>query len=482
MSAGNRCGRLLGVVADDLTGATDIGSMSAKAGHVTHVLTDAEDIPASAVCVLDTDSRFDDPPTAYAKVHAATTALRITGYERFHKKTCSVFRGNVGVEFDAMLDALSEEFAVVVLGFPKNGRTTVEGVHFVNGVRLEESPFRHDPVHPMRSSILIDILGAQTARRVASLGHEVVSEGPVALADALCAERERGGYVVVDVVDQAALAAIAEACERLEVRVLCGASGLLEELAKLWPAPADRGVATRLEEPLAGSVGVLVVAGSLTPQTLTQVNHAADAGVATHTLDTLDVFSATAAERAVASLASLAATELERGESVLIKADNRSDAVRATQAAGAERGHDHAGTGRLVSQTLAQIVASCREPSGLSRLVVAGGDTSAAVCRRLGITRLRVLGEVAPGVPACLALAGQPHSDGPVTEDLRAPDLRAPEMRAAAPLVAVFKSGSFGGPGFLVEAVAHLQSAYSPGASSKTTGLEVTIDGSSKDA
>ena len=106
--------------------------------------------------------------------------------------------------------------------------------------------------------------------------------------------------------------------------------------------------------------------------------------------------------------------------------------MSATQSAGAALGHGKAATGRLVSAALARTAELCREQAGVERLVVAGGDTSAAVCRALGVDALRVLGEVAPGVPACEALVG-------------------------GPLLAVFKSGSFGGERFLVDAVAHLR-------------------------
>ncbi|HZJ09691.1 MAG TPA: four-carbon acid sugar kinase family protein [Trueperaceae bacterium] len=443
---------ILGVVADDLTGATDVGSMSAKAGHLTYVYRHVYAHGSfhggrhGAVCVLDTDSRLNDTETAYAKVFEATKALRAAGCERFHNKTCSVFRGNVGPEFDAMLDALGAEFAVVVLGFPKNGRTTVDGVHYVNGVRLEDSPFRHDPVHPMTQSRLVDILSAQTQRRVSSIGHEVVAGGEVALTAAIAAERERGGYLILDVVDQAALATIAAALVAADVRVSCGASAVVEELALAWPAPTDPGAATRLVAPLDGSScgpsGVLVVAGSLTPQTAEQIEWARDAGIRTLTLDTTAVFSEAGAYQEVTRLARLAAEVVSRGDSVLVHADNRPQAVRSTQAAGAALGLDRAATGRLVSGALAQVADLCREHVGLTKLVVAGGDTSAAVCRRLGVHALRVLAEVAPGVPACEAFGGD-------AEDVGGSD--------AGRLIAVFKSGSFGGPKFLVTAVAHLQ-------------------------
>ena len=120
---------ILGIVADDVTGANDIGIMCAKAGYLTHVvMTDglAPETPAGIaepeVSILDTNSRLDDP-TAYRKVFAATQQLTAAGCRQFFNETCSVLRGNIGAEFDAMLDALGREFAIVVLGLPTPPRS-----------------------------------------------------------------------------------------------------------------------------------------------------------------------------------------------------------------------------------------------------------------------------------------------------------------------------------------------------------------------
>src|SRR5690242_17646742 len=155
----------MGVVADDITGSNDIGIMFAKHDYLTRVYSFREDTPSFVtsknnlntpdILILDTNSRLDPPQLAYDKVFAATHELQQAGCRQFHNKTCSVFRGNIGVEFDAMLDALGLEFAVVVLGFPKNGRTTVDGIHYVHGKRLEDSEFRRDPIHPMLRSDLV---------------------------------------------------------------------------------------------------------------------------------------------------------------------------------------------------------------------------------------------------------------------------------------------------------------------------------------
>jgi len=443
----------LGVVADDLTGATDAGSMTAKAGYLTHVYAHEafETAMGAEVCVLDTDSRFDEPSAAYAKVRRATEGLLAAGCRRFYKKTCSVFRGNVGAEFDAMLDALGEEFAVVVLGFPKNGRTTVDGVHRVAGVPLEHTAFRHDPVHPMTRSRLSDILEGQTRRPVAHLSHREVAKGAQPLARALSAARDRGGYLILDVVDQAALRSIAAAVTLAEVRVLCGASGLLEELALAWPSPEggtaapERHSSQRPDrgghgEPRIGVQGgpdtalgpILMIAGSLTPQTAAQVDQALASGIRVVELDTLRLLDERSARAAVDHAASAAAAELKQGRDVLVRSAADPARVSATQAAGASRGLAAGDTGRVVSAALSEVAARCADVGSFTGLIVAGGDTSAAVCRRLGLSAFRVGAEVAPGVPVCRTLA---------------------EPR----LGVVLKSGSFGSPDLLLRAAERLR-------------------------
>lgn len=426
---------ILGVVADDVTGAGDIGGMTATAGYPTRIHVAGDAVPGAAtltgadVTILDTDSRLDDAPVAYRKVHAATRALREAGCERFFNKTCSVFRGNVGAEFDAMLDALDEDFAVVVLGFPRNGRITRDGIHYVHGVRLEASPFRNDPIHPATRSDLVGILQAQTERRVGRLGHEVVAQGAVALREAITARRGRDNYLILDVVDGVALATIAHAVG--EVRVLCGASSLAEPLAAAWPPPTHTDPPPL---PPRDGLGVLCVAGSLTPQTAEQLAHLAARGVARVTLDPRRLFFRSEGEEEIARCVAACAAATARGDDAALRADSSPEAVVDARTAGAASGLPGHEAARRVSAGLAEVAARVRARVGLTRLVVAGGDTSAAVCRRLGVHTLRVREEIRPGLPSCLAEGGPP-------------------------LLLVLKSGSFGPPGFLAEAAAHLRDA-----------------------
>jgi uncharacterized protein YgbK (DUF1537 family) len=425
----------MGVVADDITGANDIGIMFARAGYQTHVYTTGIDggftfDPRGAaqpdICILDTNSRLDPPEVAYRKVLAATRLLREAGVRRFHKKTCSVFRGNIGAEFDAMLDALGHEFALVVLGFPKNGRTTIGGIHYVHGQRLEDSPFRDDPSHPMKRSNLVDILQSQTRRAVGLLDHTVVAQGAGVLRRAIEAGRAECNYLIVDVADQAALQVIARAAADLPV--LCGSSAIAEELPAVWgEVPAASEGAAR---PASGC-GVLVAAGSLTPQTRTQIAHLRDRGVATYELPAA-VLSPAEREGTIERLADDLAQAIGSGRDALFHSPNAPEAVAATREIGATAGLTSDEIARGITDAIADVAARVLDRTGADRLIVAGGETSGAVCGRLDISGLRIWREIQPGLPSCVSL-GSPHR------------------------WLVLKSGSFGSPDFLELAIGHLK-------------------------
>lgn len=428
---------IMGVVADDITGSNDIGSMFAKGGYLTHVYNypgagayaaQSGSVTPPDVAILDTNSRLDPPDVAYRKAFDATRELQAAGCTRFHNKTCSVFRGNIGVEFDAMLDALGLEFAVVILGFPKNGRTTINGIHYVHGVKLEESEFRNDPVHPMRQSNLVDILSAQTACRVGLIDHTVIAQGPDALRDAIAAARTSLNYAILDVTDQAALATIARAV--VDEPVLCGSSAIAEELPAVWTQPPtpERGHHVQRHDGL----GILCAAGSLMPQTAAQVEHLRRSGTPTFELNPLDLFEDESRAHATATLTAHMVTALQSGEDAVLHTTHDRDAVARIRAEGRRAGVTGTALSRLVSATLATIVAGTVAQTGQNRLLIAGGETSNAVCERLHVRGLRVWQEIQPGLPSCVTLTDPP-------------------------LLLVLKSGSFGSADFFTQAIQHLK-------------------------
>ena len=423
-------GTMIGIIADDITGANDIGIMFAKADWQTEVFPHPLNTKMGTflpnALVVDTNSRLDSYEQAYKKVFMSTIRLQSLGISQFFNKTCSVFRGNIGAEFDAMLDALESEFAVVVLGFPKNGRTTLNGLLYVHGKRLAESEFRFDPVHPMDESDLTVILQAQTKRKVASINIEVVEQGSKKLKQEIDKMRSQCNYLILDVKDQSSLKTIANAIK--EEKIICGASGIAEELAieinkgehRTWSNTVPK-----LE------TGVLCAAGSLMPQTYHQVEEMKRNGHPVFEMNSkllLSEHKNAHLEQLVTNLATL----LNEGKDVLVHSTNQPETVNETKRIGVELGFTNTTISRIVSESLAFVVDETCKRTNVNRLLLAGGETSASVCSKLGIKGLTVWKEIEPGLPSCISL----------NEPKR---------------MLVLKSGSFGSTDFFVKAINHLK-------------------------
>ncbi|WP_249306105.1 four-carbon acid sugar kinase family protein [Lederbergia citrea] len=427
---------MIGVVGDDITGSNDIGIMFAKSNYITDIFNYQEwDLKSDAakekrdVLILDTDSRFDQPEIAYEKVFEATMALKKAGAKQFFNKACSVFRGNVGAEFDAMLDALEEEFAIVVLGFPKNGRTTTEGTHYVYDKKLEESEFRNDPMHPMTKSNLVEMLQTQTKRKVGLIDYKVIQEGADALKPEIEKLKSQYNYIILDVTDQADLQTIAKAVH--DVKVICGSSALAEELPAVWTQKRNEVVQIDLPS-YANDKGLLCAAGSLMTKTADQIQYMREKGAIVLELNSLQLFDQDKRKHLLHTLTYQIIACIEQGADVILYSSNDFETVEQTKKAGLKLGYTNKEISMLVSSSIADIVQMVIERTGQKRLLVAGGDTSAAVCNKLGVSGMRVLKEIQPGLPSCVS-----HS--------------------IPAILLVLKSGSFGQPNFFEQAFEHLR-------------------------
>ena len=424
-------GKLIGIVADDITGANDIGIMYAKADWQADVYpypfsqSKMGTFPPD-VLIIDTNSRLDSYDEAYEKVTSSTEKLKQLGCKQFFNKTCSVFRGNIGAEFDAMLDVLESEFAVVVLGFPKNGRTTINGQHYVHGRKLADSEFRHDPVHPMKNSNLVEILQSQTKRKVAFVEVDIVDQGSEILKQEIEIMRTKCNYLLIDVRNQESLKIIASAIK--EEKVICGASGIAEELALVMNQTQKKEQSIKLPKL---DTGVLCAAGSLMPQTFRQVEEMKNRGLPVFELESRKLFSGQR-DAHIEELIKKLVTTLTKGEDVLVHSSNDTEVVKVTKQVAASLGYSNTEISRVVSESLAIVIDETVKRTNANRLLIAGGETSASVCSKLGIEGLRVWKEIEPGLPSCLSL-------------------NKPSM------MLVLKSGSFGSPDFFAKAIEHLK-------------------------
>lgn len=385
---------LLGCIADDFTGATDLASMLVRNGMATVQVIGVPDgpLPAADAVVVALKSRTAPPRQAVAESLAAAEALLAAGAKQLFFKYCSTFdsteQGNIGPVADALLKRLGAGFALACPAFPANGRSVFMGHLFVGQRLLNESGMENHPLTPMRDPDLVRVLGRQTDGAVGLVPFAVVEAGAAALRREMTKLAEAGRrYAIVDAVSDAHLLAIGEAAAAHPL--VTGGSGVAMGLPANFRAArllAERGDAATLP-PARGLCAV--VAGSCSRATLGQIGFARDHAPVLE----LDALATPDAAALAQQALDWAEGRLDAARPVVIAASAPPEKVAALQA---KLGRDAAGA--LVEEALAAIAAGLVARS-VTRLVVAGGETSGAVVSKLGVRALRIGGEIDPGVP-----------------------------------------------------------------------------------
>jgi 3-dehydrotetronate 4-kinase len=413
---------LLGCIADDFTGATDLAATLVREGMRTVQLIGVPDGPppdADAV-VVALKSRTIPAGDAVRQSLAALAWLQAAGCQQFFFKYCSTFdstdEGNIGPVADALVEALGCGFALACPAFPANGRSVFQGHLFVGQALLNESGMENHPLTPMRDANLVRVLSRQTDGMVGLVPFATVAKGADTIRLAMLALKEQGRrYAIVDAVTEDNLFAIGAAAASHPL--ITGGSGIAIGLPSNFrnsgalSAGGDAGALPSVE----GHAAVL--AGSCSRATLFQI------GAAREHLPTLELDALATPDAAALTAQALDWVDGKLGAApVVIAASAPPDRVAALQAA---LGRDAAGA--LVEDTMARIAAGL-VARGVRRLVVAGGETSGAVVSRLGVQRLRIGAEIDPGVPWTYAEGAGP------------------------PMLLALKSGNFGGRDFFAGA------------------------------
>jgi len=393
---------LLGAIADDFTGATDLANTLVRQGMRTVQLIG---VPGGAppgdvdAVVVALKTRTIPAAEAIEQSLAALRWLRAADTRQVFFKYCSTFdstdRGNIGPVADALLDALGADFTVFCPAFPENGRTIYRGYLFVGDVLLSESGMRDHPLTPMRDPSLLRVLGRQTPHKVGLVPLAAVTRG----ADAVRAEfarlrREGCRHAVLDAVLDADLLTLGEALADLPL--VTGGSGIALGLPENFRRAGALGISEGADRLPRIRGAAAVISGSCSTATLAQV---AAMRKARPTFDVDPI--ALASGEPVIQRALAWAEPLLADEPILISATAAPERVRAIQE---QLGRERAGA--LVEKALAGI-AQGLVARGARRLIVAGGETSGAIVQALGIKGLRIGSQIDPGVPWTASL-GEP--------------------------------------------------------------------------
>jgi 3-dehydrotetronate 4-kinase len=416
---------ILGVIADDFTGATDIAGMLVKNGMRT---IQTIGVPAEGTIPEDVDAvvvalktRSIVAQAAVEQSLAALGALQAAGCVRFFFKYCSTFdstdAGNIGPVGDALLDALNAGQSIYCPAFPENGRTIFYGHLFVGDVLLSDSHMRHHPLTPMTDASLVRVLARQTPHKVGLVPLKQVQAGSTSLRaalDKLAADGAR--HIVVDAVADTDLGIIGEAVG--DDVLVTGGSGVALGLPAAYRRRgllAHKAGADALPK-IEGAAAVL--AGSCSAATLGQIAAFKGAHLA------LDTDAICRGENVAAKALDWAKGRLGNGP-ILLSASDKPDAVKALQAK-----YGIEASSQAIERTMAALARGL-VGAGVGRLVVAGGETSGAVVGALDVTALRIGPEIDPGVPWTASVASKP-------------------------LLLALKSGNFGAPDFFTKAFERL--------------------------
>lgn len=388
---------LLGCIADDFTGATDLANnlvrngmrVSQTIGIPQHNLNSELD-----AVVVALKSRNLEPEAAIAQSLEALEYLLAQGAQQIFFKYCSTFdstpKGNIGPVTEALMRALGTNFTIATPAFPDNGRSVFKGYLFVGDQLLSESGMRDHPLTPMTDANLVRVMQAQCQHQVGLIEYQTVLAGADAISSRITHLKASNAKIaIVDAVTNDDLYRIAPALKDLPL--ITGGSGIAIGL------PANFGLrahpASSKLPPASGYQAI--VSGSCSQATNLQVKSFKSSGGEMYAVNPLTL-NEKSVEQILQEILTWAEPRLSRGP-VLIYSSASPDQVKEVQS---QLGVQAAGS---AIENLLGLVAKGLVALGVRQLLVAGGETSGACVKALGIDQMQIGQQIDPGVPWCYA-------------------------------------------------------------------------------
>jgi uncharacterized protein YgbK (DUF1537 family) len=424
---------LLGCIADDVTGATDLALTLVRGGMRTEQIIGVPDastpVPDCDAIVVALKSRTCPVSEAVNDSLAAARWLKENGAKQLFFKYCSTFDskddGNIGPVADALMDFTGAVMAIACPAFPTNGRIIKNGDLYVGDVLLSDSGMRNHPLTPMTDSNLVRILGRQTKHGVGLVDWKTVRKGPKDIKQALAdLAKNNHHYAIVDAINDHDLEHIGTACA--DHPLITGGSGVALGLPENFRQQGTLKSVT-LPKPPAVKGRSAVLSGSCSEMTLSQLAHTQSKTDWPH--HRIDASSVEDPHQVIAEILDWAQQQTADTPIVIYSSAAADEIAKLHEKIGRER------SGELIEQIISGIAAGLL-PQGVTRFVLAGGETSGAVLQALNIKSLRIGPEIDPGVPWTEAVTEAQH-----------------EPRLALTL----KSGNFGAEDFFVKALKMLE-------------------------
>jgi uncharacterized protein YgbK (DUF1537 family) len=330
---------MIAVIADDLTGAAELGGIGLRRGLAVRVCMEVPAVTQAGLLVIATDTRSMGRADAAAEMEKVTRQVMELKPEWIYKKTDSVLRGYVVDEIGAQLRALGLQRCLLVPANPSLGRTIHNGQYFINSQPIHQSSFSTDPEFPVASPNVLDMLVSREVQ-VSTVG-SVLPES---------------GIVVGEVQENIDLRHWAREID--ENTLLAGAAGFFEAILE------SKGVEGRSEESVP-EIGkpLLFVSGTTFDKSRRILGSAGD---------TVRYMPVDAEE--------IARLLREEGRAIVaIKPQSREDP-------------------HVLKDRMADLVSTVLSKTRVAELIIEGGSTAYAIFKATGIRTFIPMEELAPGV------------------------------------------------------------------------------------
>ncbi|MFV9567059.1 four-carbon acid sugar kinase family protein [Thermoanaerobacter mathranii] len=382
------------VIADDFTGSNDTGVQLVKHGYYVITLIGTAGVKkyedVADALVIDTETRSIPALVAYEKLKEISNIVGEYKEAVVYKKIDSTLRGNIGVEIKALREGLKPELTIFAPAFPKNGRTTEKGVHYLKGVPVDKTELARDPKNPVTTADVKKIL--EEGLKV-PVKHKVLEEISRDLRKDI--EKEMGEYDVFsfDAKTDDDLIKIATSVLDLGKKTLwVGSAGLAEALIASLEKKEKKNP-------------VLVIAGSVSQVTRRQVFKALeDSRIVLVKLDVKRALSHP--EEEIDRIRKIVLDFMNAAKDVIIASAAEEDAVSEALIAARGKGLSPQDTSEVLAQFLGEVACSIVEAKRPGGLVLTGGDTAIHVVKSLSTAGCRINSELEPGIPELVLIKG----------------------------------------------------------------------------
>jgi D-threonate/D-erythronate kinase len=354
---------MIAVIADDFTGAAEIGGVGIRNGFRVVIDTKVDREVETDILIIATDTRSQSSGQATALIKKTTQELLAFNPDFIYKKMDSILRGNVGDELLAQLRVSGKERALLIPANPVLKRTITDGIYYYEGTPLNEQSFTNGSVKKRASSHVMDLIGEEARAHTCVIStHDDLPENGLIIGNTASSGDLDQWVKKID-----------------EKTIPSGGSGFFDAILR------SRKDSTRENfKPVHLGQKILYVCGSAFINSRSLVKASKQAGQEVIYMPEKLFCSKERDKSLIAEWTAAVIDGLDRKNRVIIAIDKLDC-------------HDVEGLPVKIREAIADVVENILSRTKVDELIIEGGSTSFSIIQRLAYTRFYPTHELGPG-------------------------------------------------------------------------------------